>query len=241
MKKVLIFTLLLYCNNIYAQSMDFTFGGGISTNTYPNGNMEYVGDKMLLNYSATAKYTYTSKTSWQVGLDWHMLELSAKSSKKYAYYHNRDIYIDSVGGDGKKLVYAKFAHSLCFVGNRMFKFESGGGVYAGLALGYGFARNNSVKFYSNEGYKGPDGGHGFTYGLQLGIVKNFSEKIAFNFEVAARYYNFQFDAEAPQRFPPELLHYSIMSFPITIGLRYYLFNIPENAAGTMNLRRGRYY
>jgi len=242
MRKSLLLVLLLSCQHVFGQSWELGAGIGISTNTQPTGNMEYVGDQGLLNYSTTLKLAYTTKSNWQFVADGHLLELSSKSSKKYGYYWNDGLYIASVGGDDKKLVYSKYTMSLCLDVNKKFAFANNtGAFYVGPSFGYGFARNNSKRFNSNESYKGPDGGLGFVYGLQLGLTKDFSDKIAFNFEAAMRAYNFHFTAEAPQRFPAEKLHYGIIAFPITIGLRYYIFRVESSSYGTYNTRRNRYF
>jgi hypothetical protein len=241
MKKVLLLVLLSFQYSVYAQSWELCLGGGISTNTSPGGNMEYKADQSLLNYAATLKLIYTNKANWQFGFDGHLLELSSKSSKKYGGYYNDELHILSVGGDDKKLVYAKYAPAFCFSVNKKFVFENKSDVYAGIAVGYGFARNNSEHFNANEGYKGPDGGRGFVYGVQLGYTKDFSEKLGFNFEAALRYYDFKFTAEAPQRPMFERLHYNVIAFPITIGLRYYISRVDQSSYGTYNIHRNRYY
>jgi hypothetical protein len=243
MKKALILALFLYCGNSFAQSTELGIGVGFSTNTSPAGNMEYKGDQMLLNYATTLKFLYTSKTNWQFGLDGHLLEISSKSSKKYDGFYNDGLYIPSVGGDDKKLVYSKYATSVCAVVNKKFLFANSTSMYAGVAVGYAMARNNSKKYLPNESYKGPDGGEGMVYGLQLGYLKAISQNVLFNIDIAMRYYNLDFDAEAPQRPYNETLSYSVVSFPVTIGIRYMLYHGDEETKlrGTYNIRRNRYY
>ena len=243
MKKALLLALLLYCNNLYAQTTEFGLGVGFSTNTSPSSNMEYSGDQMLLNYATTLKFLYTSKTNWQFGLDGHLVEISSKSSKKYGGFHNNGLYIPSVGGDDKKLVYAKYAMSMCAVANKKFITQNNTAMYVGLAMGYSSARNNSKKYMPNESYKAPDGGEGMVYGLQVGYLKSISESVFFNIDVAMRYYNFLYAAQAPQRPYYELLNYSVVSFPVTVGIRYMLYHGDEDKKlrGTYNIRRNRYY
>ncbi len=244
MKKGLLLALSLYCSaTVFAQTSEFGIGGGFSTNSSPTDNMEYKGDQMLMNYSGTLKVLFTGRTGWQYGFDGHILELASKSSKKYGGFYNDELYIPSVGGDGKKLVYAKYATSFCAVLNRLMPVGPDASFYIGAAVGYGFARNNSKRYLPNESYKAPDGGEGMVYGLQLGYRKNISEGVVFNIEGAMRAFNLGYDAEAPQRPYHEVLRYSVVSFPVTVGLRFLIFHGDENKAlrGMYNIRRNKYY
>lgn len=243
MKKALLLGLVLFSYGAQAQTTELGIGVGFSTNTSPGGNMVYQGDQMLINYATTLKFLYTSKTNWQIGLDGHLLEISSKSSKKYGGFYNDYLYIPSVGGDDKKLVYSKYAPTVCAVANKKFSFENSAAMYAGIALGYGFARNNSKSYHPNETYKGPDGGEGMVYGFQLGYMKAVSTNVIFNIDVAMRYYDLAFDAEAPQRPYHELLKYGVATFPVTLGLRFLLDRGDEEHTlrGSYNTRRNRYY
>jgi hypothetical protein len=207
-----------------AQSFELGIGGGFSTNTSPSGNMKYQTDQSVINYAGTIKLLYTSASNFQIGLDGSLVELSGKSSKKYKHY----VLPDSIGGDGKKLVYAKYAPAICLVGNKLLVINKSS-IYIGLAFGYGFARNQTDITKANESYKGADGGHGIVLGGQIGYVGRISDKLGLNIEVAVRSYNLKFDAPAPYVTPKEDLHYGIVSIPITFGIRYYFFRFEPNA------------
>lgn len=228
MKHILLAALLLGSFSVKAQRVELGIGGGFCTNTAPSGNLEYVSDQSLINYAGTLKLMYTSATSWQLGIDAHVFELSGKSSKAYTPYFRSPGA--QVGGDNKKLVYSKFASTYAFVGNRAFYFtEAKGYFYAGIAVGYASARNNPILHNNNESYNGPDGGRGLALGAQLGVVKDFSPKVAFNIDVAVRYMDLHYDAEAPLILPQEKLEYSLVAIPVTVGIRYYLFRAEYRA------------
>lgn len=224
MKHILLAALLLGSTSVMAQRVELGVGGGFCINTAPSGNLEYVSDQSLINYAGTLKLMYTSATRWQLGIDAHVFELSGKSSKSYPTYFRSPSGATSVGGDNKKLVYAKFASTYAFVGNKAFMFtEEKGYFYVGIAVGYSSARNNPILHSNNESYNGPDGGRGLALGGQLGVVKDFSPKVGFNIDVAVRYMDLHYDAEAPLILPQEKLNYSLIAIPVTVGIRYYLF------------------
>ncbi|RYE23802.1 MAG: hypothetical protein EOP51_09420 [Sphingobacteriales bacterium] len=220
MKKVALLCLLGIGLTVgaRAQSFELGIGGGFSTNTSPSGNMKYQTDQSVVNYAGTLKLIYTSASNFQIGLDGSLVELSGKSSKKYKHFQ----LPDSIGGDGKKFVYAKYAPAICLIGNKLLPINKSA-IYIGLAAGYGFARNQTDIMKSNESYKGQDGGHGLVLGGQIGYLGTLSEKLALNIEVAIRSYNLKFDGPAPYVTPQEKLHYGTVAIPITIGIRYYFF------------------
>lgn len=243
MKKMLLFALLIGIK-AQAQELEGGAGGGFSINGQPTDNMVYKGDQSVMNYSTNMRLLYTTKNLWQIGLEGHMHELSSKSSKKYGGFTNGYRLIDSIGGDDKKLVYAKNAVNITAVINKRFDFNQGASyAYIGAAIGVGFARNNSKTYAANESYNGPDGGRGLTYGAQLGYAANVSGNIGIYLEAAMRYYTFDYkDAGAPQIWvSPQVLKYSIMAFPITFGLRYTFYKVPGSAYGTYNKVNRRYY
>lgn len=201
-----------------AQSLELGIGGGFSTNTSPSGNMLYQTDQSVINYAGTIKLLYTTASNIQFGLDASMVELSGKSSKKYKHFY----YPDTIGGDGRKLVFSKYAPSICLVGNKILPINKSS-IYIGLAAGYGFARNQTDVTKANESYKGADGGHGLVLGGQIGYLGYLTEVLSLNVEVAVRSYSLKFDAPAPYVYPKEDLHYGIVAIPITVGLRFYFF------------------
>ena len=243
MKKLLLFTLLIGIK-AQAQELEGGVGGGFSINGQPTDNMVYKGDQSVMNYSTNMRLLYTTKNLWQIGLEGHMHELSSKSSKKYGGYINNSLLVDSIGGDDKKIVYAKHAVNIMAVINKRFDFKGGASyAYIGGAIGVGFARNNAHKYDANESYNGPDGGRGIAYGAQLGYAANVSSNIGIYLEAAFRYYNFDYkDAGAPQIWTnPQPLKYSIMAFPVTFGLRYTFVKIRGSAYGTYNKTNRRFY
>lgn len=191
--------------------------------------MKYVIDQSQGNYAATLKFIRTTSGNWQYGLDVQMMELSGTSSVSYEGMNNP--YIDSVGGNTKKIVYAKNAVSINLVGNRALPFSGNKNYfYIGGAFGYGVARNNPREYATNEAYNAPDWGHGLSYGGQVGLVLRLSDQISLNMEAAMRFFNFEYDhnfeyyASLPQLEPPtENLNYSIMAVPVTFGIRYFFF------------------
>jgi hypothetical protein len=222
MKRFFIVCLLLQAFNSNAQSLELGLGGGFSINGAPSGgNMVYTTDESVVNYSGTMKLLYMNRSGWQFGLDGHVVELSGKSSKQYVSFYSQD----SVGGDGKKFVYAKYAVSVAAVVNKMLPVGKDK-FYVGLAIGYAGTRNNTQERRSNESYKAPDGGKGMVLGGQLGYIATLSEKIALNVDVAIRHYNLKYDeATAPLVVPTESLNYKILSVPVTFGIRYYFFKV----------------
>lgn len=240
MKRLLVLSILLLTYNANAQKLSLAAGAGGSVNGQPSGNMVYVGDQTLLNYAVTSRMTYTTQSNWQYGVAVHMHETSTKSSKSYPGFPNRHLIIDSVGGDGKKLVYAKNTVAATVVLNRNFNLGTKTSAYLGIAGGWGFARNNSLYYRENESYKAADGGDGFCYGGQIGIVQGLAPKVNFFFDVSFRMYNFAYDAGAPTVRPPEDIEYSIWALPITVGLSFDLYEKSKSSTNTFNKRTRKY-
>jgi hypothetical protein len=174
------------------------------------------------------------------------MEIAGKSSKAYL-----GVLTDSVGGDNKKIVYAKYGVSVCGVANKAFTFynkqtntRSKSYVYLGVALGYGAARNDHMEYNNAETYNGPDGGRGIVFGGQAGYVGNLSEKFAFNLDIAVRRMDFKYDAGAPLVVPFEDLHYNVVTVPITFGIRYFVFRtdrtVVPRSGGVRPLGRASY-
>lgn len=243
MKRLLVLSLLLLAYNAQAQRVSLAAGVGGAFNGAPTDNMVYKSEQSLLNYAAQGKLTYTSKTNWQFGLNVHLHELSGKTTKRYGGFPNRHLRIDSIGGDGKKLVYAKYTVAAMAEINKAFKLNPKTFIYIGVAGGWGFARNNSLYYAENEDYNGPDGGDGLCLGGQVGFKAYMSEYVSFFFEVAPRYYNFLYDkeVEAPLVRPYERLEYSILAVPITVGLSFDLHRDFDSRINTYNTKKQRYY
>lgn len=129
---------------------------------------------------------------------------------------------DKIGGDDKRLVYAKHAYAICAVVNG--KLSAGNGYgYGGVAVGYAAARHDSRDLGSNEAYRAPNGGDGLALGLQIGYVAGITKRLAISAEAAMRYYSLKYDAVEPTGTGANL-KYNIVGFPITVGLRYRLFD-----------------
>ncbi len=240
MKRLVVLSLLLMAFQADAQRLVLGLGAGGAVNGQPSGNLVYKGDQTLLNYAGRLNFTYTNKSNFQFGFVGHMHEMSTKSDSTYPGFPNRHLRIDSVGGDGKKLVYSKYTVAACAVLNYNVKLGSQTSFYIGGAIGWGFARNNSLYYAENETYNNADGGDGICYGGQLGFDQKLGNKVSFFFDASFRYYNFEFDAGAPTIRPPERLEYSIWAMPITVGLNFTLFEVPESTAHTYNVRGKRY-
>lgn len=241
MKRLVVLSLMLMAFQANAQRLVIGGGAGAAINGQPSGNLVYVGDQTLLNYAARLNFTYTTKTNIQFGFTGHLHELSSKSDSMYQGFPNRHLRIDSVGGDGKKLVYSKYTVAACAVLNYNLHLGKKTSFYFGGALGWGFARNNSLYYAENESYNGPDGGDGICYGGQLGLDQKLGNAVSFFFDLSFRAYNFDYDAGAPTIRPPEKLSYSIWAMPITVGLNFTLFEVPSGTAHSYDMKRKRYY
>ena len=240
MKRLLALSILLLTYNAQAQKVSLAIGAGGATNGQPTDNMVYKGDQSPFNYAVQAKLTYNTVTNWQYGIMGHMHELSSKSDSTYPGFPNRYLRIDSVGGDGKKLLYSKYTVAACLFLNKNFQLSEKTSVYLGIAAGWGFARNNSLYYEENISYVTADGGDGFCYGGQLGINQMLGKRVAFFLDVAFRQYNFEYDAGAPLIRPAENLKYSIWALPVTVGLSYDLFKVPKSSRNTYNVRKRKY-
>lgn len=241
MKRLLVLSILLLTYNAQAQKVSLAGGVGGAVNGSPTDNMVYKIDQSLLNYAVMTKLSYTTVTNWQYGIVGHMHELSGKSTKKYPGFPNRYLKVDSIGGDGKKLVYAKNTIAACLFLNKNFELNGKTAIYLGLSAGYGFARNNSQYYQENETYKAADGGDGFCYGGQLGINSYLNDYASFFLDVSFRYYNFSYDAGAPLVFPVEKLNYSIWALPITVGMNFDLFKVPPGRSNSFNVRKKKFH
>jgi len=214
MKKILCGLLLLPAIS-YGQKFELGLGAGISFNTKPSDNMLFKSDKSTVNYAVSATGLYNVSNHLQAGLEVHVSELSGKSSITYTYWDGT-----TIGGGDKKFVYAKKAISLCAVLNGKLSMGNGYG-YAGVALGYAAARHDSKKHNDNEAYRAPNGGNGVSAGLQIGFVAGLSKRLALSGEAALRYYMLNYSAHVQNN---ETLKYNIVSFPITVGIRYMIFS-----------------
>lgn len=213
MKKLFLFAFLL-STKLSAQQLELGFTGGISTNTKPSDNMLYKAAKPTLNYAVVGSVMYNINRHFQVGIQYGASELSARAADKYFYAGQ------FIGGDNKRFVYGKLTSALCVISNAKLNLGKGY-LYGGVAVGYGATRHNSKTLSSNEAFRAPNGGDGWVAGGQVGYVLGFTSRLAFNAEIAARYFKLYYDAKATTG---EQLRYSITSFPVTVGFRYRLFD-----------------
>jgi hypothetical protein len=213
MKHSIILTFLLLPFLATAQTYELGAGGGISLNGKPTNNLYFKGDKLTVNYASYLSLLKNMKDDVQMGIDIHMLELSRKSSVIY------DFEGRNIGGDNKRFVYAKYAFSIDAVLNKKY-YIGKNYVYGGIAAGLSIARNNAHNLPDNVSYGAPDGGYGLSVGVQLGYVYNIDNRWALNAEVDARYYDFDYKAIAPIVRPFTNIHYRIVAYPLTIGVRY---------------------
>jgi hypothetical protein len=210
----ILFCLLLAPASTFAQNFELGLGVGISTNTRPSDNMPYKGDKLTINYALAFDVLYNISDYLQAGVEAHATQLSRKSSTIYTTF-----YGNKIGNDNKRFVYAKSATAICAVLNGKLPAKNGY-AYGGLALGYGAARHDSKTLSSNESYRAPNGGNGLVFGLQVGYVLGITERIGFSAQAALRHFSLKYDAMEPTGTTAENLKYNIMSFPITVGIRY---------------------
>jgi len=214
MKKTFLFLLLPVCS--FAQKIELGVGAGISLNSKPSENLYFKGEKTTINPAATVQGFYNINERWQAGLQLHFSSLSGKSTVTN---------IDSMGhssSEDKRFVYAKTNIIGCAVVNARFPAQNGY-VYGGAALGYGVSRHDSKTLKSKEAYRTPDGGKGVVLGLQVGYVRGITKHLAVSAEAAFRYQQLGYDTHAGTNTVTENLKYSVMSFPVTVGIRYQLF------------------
>jgi hypothetical protein len=210
MRKLLLIFLLL---PLFANAQwEFGLGAGISMNDVPSDIMYYKGDQQIPNYAFNTLLYYNLNYGFQTGLEVHVSELASVSSQTYP-----GVYTKEVGGDGKKFVYSKVTTGMCGVLNKNFIMGKSE-LYLGVAFGFGIARTSHT-YAPDESYIAPDGGRGPIYGAQAGITINFSRMYAMNLEVAPRFYDFIYDAEAAYVKPTDYLHYTISAYTVTIGFR----------------------
>ncbi len=200
---------------VFAQQYEVGIGFGASINSKPTNNMYFRGDLVAANYATQLTVLRNLKDDFQVGIDLHVLELSRRSSIGYT----NDGY--NIGADHKKIVYATYASSFCAVVNKKLYMDENY-FYFGAGMGLAIARNNSKTLPVDASYEAPDGGFGLTVGLQVGYTLNFSNRFALNMEIAARYYDLDYTAEAPVVRPYTNIHYRIVAYPATVGIRYRL-------------------
>jgi len=211
MKKVIFFILLL---PFAAQAQtELGIGGGISANTAPTGNMPYKSNNPAPNYAGMASVIFNLSTNWQLGLQVRAEGLSGRSSHTYTDPHGNEI-----GDDGKRFVYAAPLLSGDIVLNRRVGFGKGYFYYGIAAGGAGSVNNHSIS--NSVSYRAPDGGVGYEAGLQIGYTLGVTSSLGVNMELAARYINLSYTAHAPASSTDALLHYGIVAFPLTIGIRY---------------------
>ena len=81
-------------------------------------------------------------------------------------------------------------------------------------------RNNSSQYAANESYKAPDGGFGLAVSAQLGYNYSISSRWGLNVQASMRYYELNYNAQAPVVQPSTYLNYRMLVYPVTAGLAY---------------------
>jgi hypothetical protein len=217
MKKLVFLLVASIASFMTIAQTELGLAGGFSVNSKPTNNMYYKGDKLAINYAGVATVLFNMKNNLQGGIQLNIQELSRNSEMTFVAMNG----VDVIGNDGKKFVYSKVSSTLCGVLNRKWIVDSSGSyIYYGAAMGFAIARNNSKKLESNVSYKAPDGGFGLAAGLQVGYARSLSDKLSLNLEIAARYMDLDYSAKAPIFSPSSNLHYRIITYPVTLGLRY---------------------
>lgn len=230
MKK--LFTLLVMLPVCaYAQRFEIGIGAGASINGQPTENMYYKGDVINPNYAASA-IAVVNVNRWQFGANLQELGLSRKSNEAFPFYKG-----GTVGGDGKAFVYGKFTTSLSAIANYKLLDGKRSYVYAGAAIGGVITRQDKNKPMSTtevtltHQYKAPDGGIGVVGGLQLGYTYILTHRLSLNAEFAPRYYQLFYGAQAPEVKPKENLHYGILAYPLTVGIRFRMGYVKKGRHG----------
>lgn len=216
----LFLTLSFFIGSVscYAQALELSFNGGVSTNGNPTDNMVYRGDTYTYNYTGMIDLMVNFNQYFQLGLEARVMELSRKSDSVYL-----SPYKLPIGDDGKKFVYAKFMTSGMLKANGQYPINNYGKIYGGVAIGYGVGRHNSKKLYPSENYRTPDGGKGIAMGAQLGYDLNLSDRLMLCIEGAVRRFKLDYGGPyAPVIRPYEPLVYSITAYNLTLGVRFKL-------------------
>lgn len=189
--------------------------GGVSINSNPTDNMVYKGDQVTLNHAATLSGVYNFHRSMDFGIEVRTAQLSRISDSSYYTYLKT-----TIGGDGKRFVYAKNAISVNAIFNGKLNMNRGY-LYVGPAVGYAITRHNSsVLNTGTETYRAPDGGRGVVLGAQAGFVYGLGKIVGINIEAALRHHMLSYDAGAPDVVPYTDLKYNITSYGITTGLKF---------------------
>ncbi len=204
----------------FSQQSEIGLGVGGSINSKPFGNLIYKGGVITPNYAVNFNYLKSTRSDWQYGVDIHVLELSRRAEKDFpAYYSNAD-----GGGKGKLFVYGEETYSLCFALNKKYNGKSGYFYFGGLLGVTGTLNFQSQDINTHPSpneiyYKAPSGAYGAAGGLHMGYTAYISKRLAFNAELAGIVYYEHFTNNAPPDYKTNL-HYTIVSYPVTVGLRY---------------------
>lgn len=212
----LLLSFLTYTATAQRGAFELAIGGGLSTNSNPGENMVYKGNRITwTNYSALLNGQYNFHRSMSVGIEVRSLELSRKSDGVYPVSYLKQ----SIGGDDRKFVYAKYMLSAAAIFNGRYNTYRGY-FYGGGAAGYAASRHDSKSLNAQtESYRAPNGGDGFVLGVQGGYTHGITSVIGLNIEAALRNYTLYYDALAPETRPYEDLHYNITAYTVTIGLK----------------------
>jgi hypothetical protein len=222
MKKSIFLLLLPVC--CCAQRVELGVSGGASANTAPSYNMpfksnipaaNFYGSIMLIANLASSDIYSKMANRMQLGLEISGLELSGKSTHRYAGIDHVPI-----GNDNKRFVYAKPCITGLVVCNDRRPVGYGYFYYGASAGLAGGANNHTLS--AGESYKAPNGGIGYAVGAQAGYTHGLSANLGISLQIAARYIYLYYSAQTPQAGSHAYLHYSILATPVSIGLRFRL-------------------
>ncbi len=216
MKRLLLPLIILTTLPAFAQKFEFGANMGASINSKATNNLAYKGDGIAINYATSFFALMNIRHNLQIGIDANVLQLSRTSPD---YYLNGKKVIDG-RTDGKQFIYSKVTTAFDAVLNKKF-YTRYGYFYGGIGIGVSVARNFNKNTPSpSADYIAPDGGVGPVFGVQAGYTYNFSKRFAFNIEAAVRDFDLDYSAHAPVFKPYSYLHYRVVAYPVTVGIRY---------------------
>jgi hypothetical protein len=234
MNKILLLAVVVLPSIAFGQKAELGITGGICSNSAPSSsNIYYLADKSATNYAGSLTMVSNLNDHYQFGGDLYVLQLANTSSKTYRNPYGAT---GTIGNDGKKFQYAQFCISLCPVFNYKYTVSDNVYVYGGIAAGFAFthttSNSNDPNYAPNLGFRGIDGGLGYTAGGQIGVSYAISARIAINAELALRYYYLAFTVSGnwpnggavgaggePNNLGPNI-SLTTLAYPTTIGVRY---------------------
>jgi|GEM_PF-6347358 len=202
----------------FGQKSEIGINGGIATNTAPTGTIYYLGNNYSINESFGMYWLKKiNNSNISVGGGIYGVELANASSKVYNYFGT------SIGNNGLKFTYAKYAYSVGPIVNYTFLKHRGQSFYVGGNGGFCVSRTEGQTENNSDGskktFRGIDGGLGFAGGLHLGMDITFLKRMAVNIDAGAEYYKLSFSLS--ESFPTgKGVSLQTFAFPLSIGIKY---------------------